>query len=190
MTAGATSGAAASSADLLTDLKSGYLLGANPRKQFIAQYLGIFAGCLVIVPAFYILVPTPESRGDKRAAPSALVWAAVAKLLAEGLGALHITARYGMLIGGAAGILLALAEMKLPKKLSQWIPSPTGVGLAMVIPFQNSFSMFIGASVACILQKSLPRLSDRYLIPICSGLIAGESLLGVLIALLESMKVL
>jgi len=38
MTAGVTAGAAASSADLLTDLKSGYLLGANPRKQFIAQF--------------------------------------------------------------------------------------------------------------------------------------------------------
>ena len=36
-------GAASSSADLLTDLKSGYLLGANPRKQFLAQLAGIFA---------------------------------------------------------------------------------------------------------------------------------------------------
>ena len=54
MTAGVTAGAAASSADLLTDLKSGYLLGANPKKQFIAQFLGIFAGAAVIVPSFYL----------------------------------------------------------------------------------------------------------------------------------------
>ena len=44
MSANITAGAAASSADLLTDLKSGYLLGANPRKQFLAQFAGIFAG--------------------------------------------------------------------------------------------------------------------------------------------------
>jgi hypothetical protein len=40
-----------------------YLLGANPRKQFIAQFLGIFAGTLVVVPAFYLLVPDAASLG-------------------------------------------------------------------------------------------------------------------------------
>src|SRR6185436_13692120 len=39
-TAAITAGASVSSADLLTDLKAGYLLGANPRRQFIAQFLG------------------------------------------------------------------------------------------------------------------------------------------------------
>ena len=40
--AGVAANSASSSADLLTDLKSGYLLGANPRKQFIAQFIGAF----------------------------------------------------------------------------------------------------------------------------------------------------
>jgi len=56
---------------LLTDLKSGYLLGANPRKQFLAQFWGIFAGAIIIVPAFYLLVPTPDILGgDKFPAPA------------------------------------------------------------------------------------------------------------------------
>ncbi|MHC4235119.1 MAG: OPT family oligopeptide transporter, partial [Planctomycetota bacterium] len=42
-----TAGAADSSSDLLIDLKSGYCLGANPRKQFIAQFAGIFMGTVV-----------------------------------------------------------------------------------------------------------------------------------------------
>ena len=46
-----------SSADLLTDLKSGYLLGANPRKQFLAQFAGIFTGTVVTVLCFSIMVP-------------------------------------------------------------------------------------------------------------------------------------
>ncbi len=50
-TAGTTSAAAGSCADLLTDLKSGYLLGANPRRQFLAQFAGIFFGVVAIVPA-------------------------------------------------------------------------------------------------------------------------------------------
>ena len=46
MSANVTAAAAGSSADLLTDLKSGYLLGANPRKQFVAQFAGIFIGTI------------------------------------------------------------------------------------------------------------------------------------------------
>src|SRR5262245_10716231 len=52
MSANITAGAATSSADLLTDLKSGYLLGANPRQQFLAQFSGIFVGTIVSVLAF------------------------------------------------------------------------------------------------------------------------------------------
>ena len=57
ITVGATSGTGMCSADLLTDLKSGYLLGANPRKQFWAQFIGIFFGVAAIVPGWYLMVP-------------------------------------------------------------------------------------------------------------------------------------
>jgi len=57
MSANVTAAAASSSADLLTDLKSGYLLGAHPRRQFVAQFAGIFVGTLVTVLSFRLLVP-------------------------------------------------------------------------------------------------------------------------------------
>src|SRR4029453_12858997 len=56
-TAAVTAGAAVSSADLLTDLKAGYLLGANPRRQFIAQFLGIFTGTAATTMAYFVLIP-------------------------------------------------------------------------------------------------------------------------------------
>jgi uncharacterized oligopeptide transporter (OPT) family protein len=61
MAANITAGAATSSADLLTDLKSGYLLGAHPRKQFLAQFAGIFVGTLVTVLCFSVLIPNPAA---------------------------------------------------------------------------------------------------------------------------------
>ncbi|MGA2991575.1 MAG: OPT family oligopeptide transporter [Candidatus Korobacteraceae bacterium] len=186
MTAGMTAGAAGASADLLTDLKSGYLLGANPRKQFIAQFLGIFAGVLIIVPAFYVIVPTASVLGsDEWPAPSAQVWAAVARLLSNGVHSLHPTARAGLLIGGAVGILLPLVERAFPK-LARFVPSATGVGLAFVIPFFNSLSMFLGALIALILEHRLPKVAERFVIPVSSGLIAGESLTGIVVALLNA----
>lgn len=191
MTAGVTAGAAGSSADLLTDLKSGYLLGANPRQQFIAQFLGVFAGTIVVVPAFYALVPTAGSLGtDQWPAPSAQVWAAVAKLLANGLHSLHSTAQWGLLIGGLVGIALPIIEKALPKHYAHFVPSAMGVGLAMVIPFSNSLSMFLGAAIVAILEKVKPLVAKEYTIPVASGIIAGESLIGVLVALLTSFKII
>lgn len=183
MTASVTAGAAGSSADLLTDLKSGYLLGANPRKQFIAQFLGIFAGTIVVVPAFYLLVPDASALGtDRWPAPSAQVWAAVARLLSNGITSLPITARWGMLVGGLLGIIIPLLEIILPKH-RKYIPSAMGLGLSMVIPFYNSLSIFIGSLIALLLEKKLPKIAEKYIVPVSSGIIAGESLMGVFITL-------
>ncbi len=69
MAASITAGASAHSADLLTDLKSGYLLGGNPRQQTISQLFGVLAGTLVCVPVYAIVV-TPEKLGsDELPAP-------------------------------------------------------------------------------------------------------------------------
>jgi uncharacterized oligopeptide transporter (OPT) family protein len=82
MSANITAAAAGSAADLLTDLKSGYLLGAHPRKQFIAQFAGIFVGTLVSVLCFRLLVPDASALGtDQFPAPAAQTWRAVAVAL-------------------------------------------------------------------------------------------------------------
>jgi uncharacterized oligopeptide transporter (OPT) family protein len=65
MSANVTAGAATSAADLLTDLKSGYLLGANPRQQFIAQFAGIFVGSIVSVLALAVLAPNAQALGTE-----------------------------------------------------------------------------------------------------------------------------
>jgi OPT family oligopeptide transporter len=185
MTACVTAGAASSSADLLTDLKSGYLLGANPRKQFIAQLLGIFAGALVVVPAFYLLVPTADILGgEKFPAPSAQIWKGVAELLAHGLSSLDITERWALVFGSLTGIAIPVLERWLPERARPFIPSAMGLGLAFVIPFYNTLSIFAGAFAAWLVAKKAGQVAQRYTIPTASGVIAGESLMGVMVALL------
>lgn len=180
MTAGVTSGAASSSADLLTDLKSGYLLGANPRKQFIAQLLGVFAGAVVIVPAFYLLVPTPDILGGEVfPAPSAQVWKGVAELLANGMASLHPSARFALFLGAIAGMVLSVLERIAPARVRRLLPSAMGLGLAFVVPFWNTLSIFIGAGVAFLIKRTS---AGEFTIPVASGLIAGESMVGVMIA--------
>ena len=85
MTASVTAGAAMHSADLLTDLKGGYVLGGKPRNQFISQFFGIVAGAAFCVPV-YMLLATPERLGSTQfPAPAAKTWQAVAELLATGV---------------------------------------------------------------------------------------------------------
>jgi len=183
MTANITAGATSAAGELLQDLKSGYLLGARPRQQFIAQLFGVFAGALIVVPVFFILIPNTDMLGgEKWPAPAALVWRGVAELLAKGVNALPPSARVGLVIGATFGIIIPLLEMKFPKQ-KKFIPSATGLGLAFTINGFNSISMFLGACIALWLSKAKPKLHEQYTIPVSSGLIAGESLMGVVLAL-------
>jgi len=185
MAANITAGVADSSSALLIDLKSGYILGGNPRKQFLAQFIGIFIGTAVTVPSFYLLVPDASALGtDQWPAPAAQVWAGVARLLAKGLESLHPTAQIALVIGGLVGIILVLLQRYLPQKARVWVPSPLGLGLAFTFHFWYALSMFIGGLISYFVAKRDPKAESTFTVPMASGLIAGESLMGIFIILL------
>lgn len=191
MSANVTAGIGLHAADLLTTLKTGWLLGGNPRAQFRAQLFGVVAGALVVVPAFNLLIPDPAVLGtDEWPAPSCLVWAGVSQAFSEGIGALGSAAKGAIVVGALLGIALALLERFVGPRLRAWVPSPSGLGIAMVIPGSNSVAMFLGGLVAEILRRRSPEVSRRYVVPVSSGLIAGESLMGVLVAVLIVLGVL
>lgn len=186
MSANVTGGVGLHAADLLTDLKSGYLLGANPRQQFYAQMFGVVAGAAIVVPAFNVLIPDAQILGSAEwPAPSAQVWAGVSKVLAVGADALRPEMRVTAMIGALLGSFLAILERFVPKKYMPYVPSPAGLGVAFVIPGWNAFSMFLGALIAEILRRRKgPQSTEEIAFPVASGFIAGESLMGILIAML------
>jgi OPT family oligopeptide transporter len=187
MSANITAAAAGSSADLLTDLKSGYLLGAHPRRQFIAQFAGIFIGTIATVFAFRAMVPDASILGTaKFPAPAALTWKGVADALGEGLHTLHPVKVWGLVIGGIVGIILPLLSLAAPKNLKAWVPSAAGLGLAWVFPWTNALDFFLGSVIGYIIMKKRPKLSEEYTFPVASGLIAGGSLMGVALIFWEN----
>ena len=190
MTANVTGGVGLHAADLLTDLKAGYLLKADPKQQFWAQLFGVLAGSVFVVPAYRLLIPTADVLGtDKWPAPGAQTWKGVAELLAKGFHTLHPTEQAALIIGGILGIVLVLLEKMLPK-YRKFMPSPAGLGLAFTTPANNTISMFMGAAVAWWMERRDAQAADKYVVPVSSGFIAGESLIGVLIAFLIVMGVL
>jgi uncharacterized oligopeptide transporter (OPT) family protein len=192
MTASITSNCAGSAADLLSDLKSGYLLGANPRRQFLAQLSGVVSGTLATVIGFYLLVPDAtvltgvDGHPPRFPAPSAQAWKAVAEVFKHGIGNMHPVHQYSLVVGASIGVVLVVLETLLPKWKSA-IPSSTGLALGMILPFQYPMSMAIGAALAVAWRRADPVSSERYVVPVSSGVIAGVSILGVVVAILNQM---
>jgi len=185
MSANVTAAAAGSSADLLTDLKSGYLLGAHPRKQFVAQFAGIFVGTLVSVLAFRLLVPTAAVLGtDQFPAPAAQTWRAVALALSHGVTDLGAIKIWSIVVGGTVGVVLTLLPRVWPARQS-WIPSPAGVGLAWTFHWYYGVLFFVGAALAWWVERRRPQWAAEYTFPVASGWIAGESLMGVALVMAE-----
>ena len=186
MSANITSSAAISSADLLTDLKSGYLLGANPRKQFLAQFAGIFMGTVATVLAFRVLVPNAAVLGsDQFPAPAAQTWRAVAMALSKGLAVLEPVKVWSIAIGGVVGIVLTLLPKLFPKQ-QKWLPSAAGVGLSWTFHWYYGLLFFLGALAGWLVENRRPQWAKDYTFPVASGIIAGGSLMGVLLVFCEN----
>jgi len=198
MAASITANAAGNSADLLTDLKSGYLLGANPRRQFLAQFLGVLSGTVATALGFRLLVPdatylngvTDAATGEliRKAAfdaPAAATWKAVADLFQHGFSSLHPMHLQLIWWGIGIGVVMVVLETLMPKRKS-WLPSATGFGFGMIFGFQYAILMLLGAAIAAIWNRGNRRTAEAYLVPVAGGLIAGYTLLAVVVALLNT----
>lgn len=187
MSANITAAAASSSADLLTDLKSGYLLGANPRKQFLAQFAGIFIGTVATVLAFKVMVPTASVLGsDQFPAPAAQAWRVVALALSRGLESLEPIKVWSIVIGASVGIVLTLLPRWFPRH-AKWMPSASGMGLAWTFHWYYGMLFFVGGLIGWLVESKRPALAERYNYPVAAGLIAGGSLMGVVLIFWENL---
>jgi len=184
VSAGIAANSASASADLLTDLKAGYLLGGHPRKQFLAQFAGVFVGTLVCVPAWFLLVPDFAAL-EKYPVPAAQVWVATARVLTGGLANLPPSILYGVIAGALVGVLLPLLERLLPP-LRPYLPSAIGMGLGWAVPFSVTLSIAIGAALSTLWSRAGEGGAGRFRVPVASGLIAGDSLAHAALAMLAT----
>jgi uncharacterized oligopeptide transporter (OPT) family protein len=185
MAANVAGGAASQCADLLDDLKCGRLLGASPRSQTLAQLCGASAGALVGSAAYLILIPNPHEMlgGKDWAAPAVATWKAVAELFMTGFDGIPEGTPAAMALAALVGVALPVLERGVPERLRPLVLSPVSIGLAFVYPAHLALSIFIGGVIALVLRRWFPSWSARFLIVICVGVIAGESLTGLGIAL-------
>lgn len=185
MSAAVTGSGASQAGDMMHDLKTGYLLGASPRKQLIAQLVGIGAGIVVCVPIYVLFDSVYEIGGEKLPAPAAHAWRAMAEVLSEGLDAMPEGALGAVVAGLVFGTVLPLVRKALPAHVQDYVPSALAMGIAFIVPAYYSVSMFIGALIYQAWVRSDGPSAKALGFSVASGLIAGEGLMGVVTAVLK-----
>jgi putative OPT family oligopeptide transporter len=180
---GATGTIAVTSEGLIQDYKAAYLVGSTPRSMTIAQLMAAPIGAAALAWSYPALVRTYGLIGPdaQLAAPGSRRSAALAELLSAGVAKLPPSALWAMLIAVAAGALFAIAEQN--PKLKRWAPSPTGLGLGVLLPFASVATIFLGGLIALVWRRVSPEQAKRFQIPLASGFIAGEAMVAVLVAL-------
>jgi len=184
MAAGITGAGASQAGDMMQDLKTGYLLGASPRGQFKAQLIGIAAGVFFCVPIYTLFDKAYEIGGEELPAPAAHAWKAMAELLSKGMDALPPHALAAVIAGCVFGSVMAVLSKHGPASVRKYLPSGLAFGIAFIVPAYYSVAMFLGAMIFMVWKKKNPTAAEKLGFSIASGLIAGEGLMGIVVAVL------
>lgn len=190
--AGMTGEIASNAANLLSDIKPGYMLGAKPRQQAIGHVIGIFAGAIASTPLFFLLFLKPDANGvrttahmvsEEFAMPAALQWKGVADLIANGLTNLAPSAVLVMSVAAVAALVFEVLRIKTKGRFPI---SAVSVGLGVILPPEYCIAMWVGALVFWWKGRSKPAPgSPAHTLwvegcePICAGLISGAALIGI-----------
>ncbi len=180
-TAIVTAGSAGEAADMMQDLKTGYLLGATPKRQVVGQIIGVLVGTLVAVPVFFLLTRAHGLGSEHLPAVAAVVWSSFASVLSKGFDALPQYTPLAVGIGVGIGVFLGLLEKT---RIRRWLPSPVGFGVGMIFPGFQGLTMMLGGVIRAAVDRFHPRWSEGYAYLVAAGLIAGEGLVGIGIAVL------
>jgi OPT family oligopeptide transporter len=179
--------------DMMQDLKTGYMMRVAPKKVFLSQCIGIVAGIIVCVPIYKLYDTAYTVGGDDLPAPAAHAWKAVAVILSSGVSALPPSSGYGILFGAIVGVVLAITNKLVGyfggEKRAYYVPSALAVGIGMIVPPRQSLIMFAGACMYLIWKRGWPVSANKYFFAVSSGLIAGEGLMGIVVAALRIFNV-
>ncbi len=159
--------------DVMNDFKAGHILKSDPKAQWLAECVGGVIGSFVTVAVFYIILtaygPTSFGNPEMFAAPQAAMVAAMVG------GIPHMTS---FMIGLVLGCILYIVNF----------PVMT-LGLGVYLPFYLSATAFLGGALKFIVEKAAPEWDRKGTgLIIASGLLGGEAVIGVVIALIQAFQ--
>ena len=188
LASGTTGTIATESEALMQDYKAGEMIGSSPRSLTIMQLAATPVGAAAVSWMYPLLRDTYGIVGEHAGltSPISRKWAGFAEILSRGFSALPPGALVALVIGVLVGIGLTLLE----DRKVRWVPSPTAVGIGMLVPASVIIVMFLGGVVERIWSSLDRRSNELYMTPLASGLIAGEALVAVIVPLLVVLGVI
>jgi len=173
----------------LQDLKTGQLVDATPWKQQVALVAGVLVGAAVIPPVLDLLNKAYGFAGMPGVDPTVALAAPQAGLisaLAQGVIQGNIDWSLIML-GGGIGVALIVLDAVLGRSTKSAALPPLAVGLGIYLPTSTTLMIVVGALVGWYFDKraergSAPEATKQLGVLLASGMIVGESIIGVLIA--------
>jgi len=185
---GTTGTIAESSQSIMQDYRAGQIIGSKPRNLTIMQLMAVPIGAAavswmypVFVKSYGIIDRTDPVTGKlikaQLTSPISNKWAGFAQILKEGVSALPSSALWALVIFSVLGVVITILETR--PGLKKWLPSPTGVGIGIIVPFSVVATMFLGGLAGRVWETRYKNSADIYLLPLASGLIAGEALVAV-----------
>jgi putative OPT family oligopeptide transporter len=185
--------AAAIAGDNMQDLKAGHIVGATPWKQQVMQMIGVGAAALVMAPILMLLLNAYGFEGHASAqdtplaAPQANLMAAVA----QGVFAKNLPWNF-VWIGVAVSICVIILDVILERKGSSFRTPVLAVAIGFYLPFELSVPIFAGGIINEVIKrwqkkkassKEAIETAGRRGLLFASGLITGEALVGILMAI-------
>ncbi|MEZ4816228.1 MAG: oligopeptide transporter, OPT family [Bdellovibrionota bacterium] len=175
--------ATCTSGDVCQDLKTGSLVGASPRAQQIAEVIGVVIPAFVIAPVLTLLHKAYVI-GEGLKAPQAVLFANLTQGIFGHGDVPKDLITYGVILGL---IVIAIDELILRPRKSSFRLHLMAMAVGIYLPLSLTFPIFLGG----IIRHMIERKQKKHKTPeneggvlLASGLIAGESIMGVLIAIL------
>jgi putative OPT family oligopeptide transporter len=182
--------AAAIGGDNLQDLKTGHIVGATPWKQQVMQAVGVISGSVVMMPVLYMLHQrygigtdahlAPALQGHALEAPQASLMANIAK------GVFEQNLPWDLIsIGAIVAVIIIMIDKWLESKQSEFRMPILAVAVGIYLPFHLSVPIFIGGLIAYLTSGKIKhdeKNMNQSGLLLASGLITGEALLGILLA--------
>lgn len=177
--------------DNLQDLKTGQLVDATPWKQQVALVIGVVAGAIIIPPVLDLLREAYSFVGAPGAEPTRALPAPQAGLISTlAQGVIENSVAWNLLgIGALIGVTAVVIDELLARTQTATRLPPLGVGLGMYLPTSTTLIVVSGALAGAVFNhcaecKSGPRADTikQLGVLLASGMIVGESLIGVVLA--------
>jgi uncharacterized oligopeptide transporter (OPT) family protein len=177
---------AANGEHLMQDFRAGKMVGSNNRNLTLVQLFAVPIGAASVAIAYPLLKARYGIGDGGLSSPISVKWAGFAELLRQGFGALPRGCFAAMMIALVLGIVITVLE----PKYHRFVPSPTGVGLGMLIPAVSIMPLVFGGICQALWARANPKNEETYNTPLSSGFIAGEAVVVLLISILKGLSLL